>query len=59
MKQEREWGRERSCGELAMTAVMETVNSGEVRMAKFTLTVACLVQQTRRAGREEDSESIC
>ena len=43
MKQEREWGRERSGGELAVTAVMETVNSGEARMEKFTLTVGCLV----------------
>ena len=41
MKQEKEWGREQSGGKLAVTAVMETVNSGEARMAKFILTVAC------------------
>ena len=43
MKQGREWGRERSGGELAVTAVMETVNFGKARMAKFTLNVACSV----------------
>jgi len=59
MKQGREWGREQSGGELAVTAVMETVNSGKARMAKFALNVACSVQQTLRAGREEDGEMIC
>ena len=58
MKKEREWVREQSGGELAVTAAMVTVNFGEVRTMKFALTVVCPVQQTHRAGREEDGKAI-
>ena len=38
-----------------MTMVKEAVNSGEGKMAKSALTIARLVQLTRRADKEEDS----
>ena len=44
MKQEREWGRERSGGELAVTVAVEAATPARSRMAKFALTVACPVQ---------------
>ena len=44
MKQERELGRERSGGELAMTVAMEAATPARSRMAKFALTIACMVQ---------------
>jgi len=44
MKKERKWVKEQSDGELAVTAVKETVNSSEGTMVKSALTVARLVQ---------------